>query len=205
MTMRAAASETISKNRMLFPFIFPTWRSVTFIGFPGVLFSGHPLAVTGSVVLPMADSADYVPRRAGTHVSQKSRVVSAPGKIHLNAFGSVPLVLWAVRVVATLFDFRPRNVCPVSRLPGFLAAFGRTMRDQVAIVPVAGTTTLGYPCSKRPRFDQSFCSTFASTLPKRARSFRRAGVGNYAPISEFQAGQVDRHGSWHHPILSVFS
>ena len=181
--------------------ISPTWRTVATISFNTILSLRHPLAIAGFVILPMANSTNDITGRTRTHVCPESSEIFAPRQVHFYAFSPIPFVLFAVRIVTALFDFRPGDVFP-SRFASLLAAFRRTVRLQMRVRSMA-TAAFCIAVTQCPRFYLPLFPAQATAAQPQSPSFTliHPDVFKHFPFAKPLPADVYQSHS-HRPILA---
>src|SRR5215472_13565651 len=90
----------------------PPKRAITAMHFNCIFLFCDPLAVTGFIILPVANSADYVVRWARSHIGEKQGKVGSPPSADFDASATVPFKIVLLRAVTSSAHVQPDSVRP---------------------------------------------------------------------------------------------
>jgi hypothetical protein len=199
--MRIAPSNCF--RRMITPVTWGAAASVTYgtgtlIRFNRILTLGDPLAIARFVILRVVNSSNNVFKSwPWPHVVKKSLKALPPRSIHAYSFSSIPFVLFALRIVASLFDTSPDFINSRS-FPSRTVA----VCSQVRIVALA-TATLCDLLAQTPRGHFLFFSADTSAKPHSSGfSVLHASVLKYLPRAKYLSGQINEFFSSNPPTLA---
>lgn len=174
----------------------PTNGASTLICLNGILTSGDPSTIARFIIPGVIDASDHIfAIRREPDVSQECRKFP-PRSVHPYTLGSVPFILWALWIVATLLDFCPTDIYERAR------AFGSITVCSLLPISSLAAAAFCYALSQSQRF---YLSPFAAdtSAKKDGPSFVliHPDVFQHRPRTELLAGQINQGLAWHHPIL----